>query len=132
MSLNAYIMLINDKFFPLQLAQFARDFSTRGGVASPWDSGTPAAPFDQEFYIIMNVAVGGINFFPDKFTDPATGAVTYPGNGGKPWSNKSPHAANEFWSARDSWLPTWCTEEEPERCAMKIDSVRAWTFEKKK
>jgi hypothetical protein len=36
-----------------------------------------AAPFDQEFYLIMNVAVGGTNgWFPD-------------GAGGKPWLDQS-------------------------------------------
>lgn len=36
------------------------------------------APFDQEFYLVINVAVGGINgFFPDMR--------------GKPWNNVSPN-----------------------------------------
>merc|ERR1712157_392319 len=31
---------------------------------NPWESGTDLAPFDQEFYIIINLAVGG-DYFPD-------------------------------------------------------------------
>ena len=57
------------------------------------------APFDSEFYLIINVAVGGVNgYFPDN-------AV----NGGhdKPWENSSGHAAADFWSKKDDWYPTW-------------------------
>lgn len=46
---------------------------------NPWRSGTKAAPFDQEFYLIINLAVGGIGYFPDNAENP----------GGKPWKNKS-------------------------------------------
>jgi hypothetical protein len=34
------------------------------------------APFDQEFYIIMNLAIGGTAYFSDGFDNR---------NGGKPW-----------------------------------------------
>ncbi|KAJ7244254.1 hypothetical protein C8J57DRAFT_1242961 [Mycena rebaudengoi] len=35
-------------------------------LENPWVNGTKAAPFDQSFYLIMNVAVGGTNgWFPD-------------------------------------------------------------------
>jgi hypothetical protein len=34
---------------------------------NPWANDTIMAPFDQEFYIIMNTAVGGISFFSDSF-----------------------------------------------------------------
>jgi hypothetical protein len=86
-------------------------------TANPWRAGAHNAPFDTEFYLVMNVAVGGINFFPD-------------GVGNKPWSNKSRHAMNEFWNARRSWEPTWCSPQNPTSCAMKVDYVRAWTFDK--
>ncbi|KAG6889282.1 hypothetical protein C0992_005758 [Termitomyces sp. T32_za158] len=37
---------------------------------NPWVNGTTAAPFDQSFYLIMNVAVGGTNgWFPDRAGD---------------------------------------------------------------
>lgn len=34
-------------------------------TANPWINGTKDAPFDQEFYFIFNVAVGGTKFFSD-------------------------------------------------------------------
>lgn len=47
------------------------------GLPNPWANGSIMAPFDQEFYIIMNTAVGGTNaFFPDRFENR---------NGAKPW-----------------------------------------------
>ncbi len=46
------------------------------GYPNPWDRGTTMAPFDQEFFIIMNLAVGGTNFFDDFFVN-----QPYP----KPW-----------------------------------------------
>ena len=47
-------------------------------LQDPWANGTlNVAPFDQPFYLIMNVAVGGTNgWFPD-------------GVGGKPWLDGS-------------------------------------------
>lgn len=54
-------------------------FWNRGGwtgIGNPWDGASNMAPFDQEFYIIMNLAVGGTNYFSDYFDNR---------NGGKPW-----------------------------------------------
>ena len=39
------------------------------GLPNPWSSGTIMAPFDQEFYIIMNLAVGGTKYFADSFVN---------------------------------------------------------------
>lgn len=44
------------------------DFES-SGLPNPWSEGTLMAPFDQEFYIILNLAVGGINFFADSFVN---------------------------------------------------------------
>lgn len=44
------------------------DFSS-SGYQNPWINGTTMAPFDQEFFIIMNLAVGGTNFFSDTFVN---------------------------------------------------------------
>jgi hypothetical protein len=62
----------------------------------PWTTSDQRnTPFDQEFYLILNVAVGGTNgYFPD-------------GVGNKPWADGSPTAPLEFWQAKDAWLPTW-------------------------
>ena len=78
--------------------------------ANPWVGGGKMAPFDQEFFIIMNVAVGGVKFFLDGFKPE------------KPWKNDSPKAKEEFWAAKDKWLKTWKGDE----VAMKIDYVRVW------
>ena len=62
-------------------------------------NGNLDAPFDQEFYLILNVAVGGTTgFFGDWINNPSYG---------KPWSDSSSLAMREFWEARNLWLPTW-------------------------
>jgi hypothetical protein len=62
---------------------------------------------DQRFYLIINLAVGGTNgYFPD-------------GVGGKPWTDTSAHAANDFWGAVDTWYPTWTSP-------MMVDYVRVY------
>ena len=46
-------------------------------LQNPWKYGPNSAPFDQQFYLILNVAVGGTNgWFPD-------------GAGDKPWLDGS-------------------------------------------
>jgi len=47
------------------------------GYVNPWNGGTLMAPFDQEFYIIMNVATGGTAFFVDSWVNE--------GGNRKPW-----------------------------------------------
>jgi beta-glucanase (GH16 family) len=73
-------------------------FATQNGtrLVDPWSqTGRPQTPFDQEFYLIINVAVGGQNGW---FLD---------GADGKPWVDTSPTARSDFWNARDKWYPTW-------------------------
>lgn len=71
--------------------------------------GNKMAPFDQAFYFILNVAVGGTSgFFPD--------------GDGKPWSNGSPNAKSDFWNARDTWQGTWNGEDS----ALQIDYIHVW------
>lgn len=69
-----------------------------------------------QFYVIVNVAVGGINGF---FSDDANYGVT------KPWNNCSPHAARDFWNARSQWEPTW----NGDKTALVIDYIemRHWS-----
>ncbi|KAG0083985.1 hypothetical protein BGZ92_010298 [Podila epicladia] len=79
---------------------------------NPWE-GSDTAPFDQEFYLIMNVAVGGsAGYFPD-------------GVGNKPWSDKSEHAVNEFYAAKDDWYPSWGPENGLDR-ALAVDYIRVY------
>lgn len=51
---------------------------------NPWQSEGLMAPFDQEFYIIVNNAVGGTAYFPDEAVNA----------NGKPWHNASPQVRN--------------------------------------
>eukprot|EP00741_Cyanophora_paradoxa_P013159 tig00000178_g12712.t1 len=54
------------------------------GISNVWAGRPKSAPFDQKFYLIINLAVGGTNGYWDAFD-------------GKPWSNdaKRPAAAPE-------------------------------------
>nr|XP_002740986.2 PREDICTED: beta-1,3-glucan-binding protein-like [Saccoglossus kowalevskii] len=83
---------------------------------NPWRGGTKMAPFDEEFYIIMNVAVGGVTYFDDSFTN-------YPH--AKPWLNDSPHASYDFWMAKDQWYPTWNDEES----ALQVKHIQVWAYD---
>ncbi|KAH7393274.1 concanavalin A-like lectin/glucanase domain-containing protein [Cadophora sp. MPI-SDFR-AT-0126] len=79
-------------------------------LVDPWtQTGRPQTPFDQDFYLIINVAVGGSNgWFQD-------------GKDGKPWVDASPTARTDFWNARNKWLPTW-----EENGQMLVDRVQMW------
>ncbi|TQV91063.1 secreted glucosidase [Cordyceps javanica] len=101
------------------LGGFARQTSENGTLLDdPWtgsNSTTGNAPFDQAFYLILNVAVGGTNgFFPD-------------GVGAKPWVDGAPNARWSFWDARDQWLPTW---GDGDRRGMTVRSVKMWQLGK--
>ncbi|CAI7618790.1 unnamed protein product [Penicillium pancosmium] len=80
--------------------------------SDPWSqTGRKNTPFDQEFYLILNVAVGGTNnYFPDQMD-------------GKPWVDASKSAMKEFYLAQSSWLPSWGT---PEERGMIVKSVKMW------
>ena len=79
-------------------------------LVDPWSqTGRDSTPFDQSFYLILNVAVGGTNgWFED-------------GVGGKPWVDASPTAKYDFWNARDEWWPTWHAAGQ-----MEVESVKIW------
>ncbi|XP_023948455.2 beta-1,3-glucan-binding protein-like [Bicyclus anynana] len=87
---------------------------------NPWRFGTKMAPFDQQFFLIMNVAVGGTNgYFPDNVQNP------HP----KPWRNNSPTAAADFLNAQGNWLPTWnLNVNEGRDAALQVDYVRIWAL----
>ncbi|KAK3580326.1 hypothetical protein CHS0354_003561 [Potamilus streckersoni] len=76
-----------------------------------WKTGEHMAPFDQPFYLILNVAIGGTsNFFPDNWHYDAK----------KPWANSSPHANADFWAHRYEWERTWVGDN----VAMEVDWVQ--------
>jgi beta-glucanase (GH16 family) len=80
-------------------------------LQNPWIHGPNSAPFDQQFYLVLNVAVGGTNgWFPD-------------GAGNKPWLDGSLTAVRDFYSKQDDWLPTWGTTEDR---SMIVESVKMW------
>ncbi|KAL2210724.1 concanavalin A-like lectin/glucanase [Sarocladium strictum] len=87
--------------------------SVNGSVpVDPWSgTGRPNTPFDQDFFLILNVAVGGTNgWFPDAM-------------GGKPWSDSSETPMRDFWKSNSTWLPSWGPKEER---GMVIKSVKMW------
>ncbi|XP_037916848.1 beta-1,3-glucan-binding protein-like [Hermetia illucens] len=89
------------------------------GLANPWKAGEKSAPFDQEFHLIINLAVGGVTFFPDDASNPDR----------KPWLNTSPKAATEFWNARDAWLKSWNYYEEGNADShFQIDYIRVYAL----
>ncbi|KAF4334979.1 glycoside hydrolase family 16 [Fusarium beomiforme] len=74
-------------------------------------TGRKNTPFDQPFYLILNVAVGGTNgWFPDKL-------------GQKPWSDESSAPMRDFWDAKDTWLPSWGDQKDR---GMIVRSVKMW------
>jgi beta-glucanase (GH16 family) len=81
---------------PVLSVPINQTFWQRGGwsenptLDNPWQDGGVNAPFDQRFYLIINLAVGGTNGF-------------WPDGAGKPWENAGAHAANDFWQAANQW-----------------------------
>jgi len=74
--------------------------------------GSYDAPFDQPFYLVINLAVGGTSgWFPDNV-------------GGKPWFDGSLTAMSDFANHQSDWIATWPTN--PDERAFRIDSVKMW------
>lgn len=91
--------------------QFPAAYSNGEAVVDPWSqTGKSSTPFDQEFYLIVNLAVGG-SYFPDAV-------------GGKPWVSTSTTSMRDFWDARDQWMPSWSND--PAQRSLIVDSVKMW------
>lgn len=103
----------NEPFFERgQFPEVIFDGSNPVALQNPWINGTNATPFDQDFYLIMNVAVGGTNgWFPEA-------------QGNKPWLNGSPNAMRDFALAEANWYSTWPNNVEDR--AMIVDYVKMW------
>lgn len=85
-------------------------WSKNSALENPWRGQPNAAPFDQKFYLIFNVAVGGVNgYFPD-------------GEGAKPWADTSTNAARDFYASLPAIHKTW----DGDNSAMQIRSVKVW------
>lgn len=99
---------------------FDQDMFTRGhfpltdsngsSLISPWEqSGVLSSPFDEDFYLILDVAVGGTNgWFEDGKSD-------------KPWADTSKTARKDFWNSQSQWYPTW-----KDNGQMIVRSVKMW------
>ena len=80
------------------------------------------APFDEPFYIIINLSVGGdINGCPSPgYWGPAAIWCTH----------RDPHhnqtARTVFWNNRDLWYPSWQEAKENQRETFAIDWIKAW------
>lgn len=97
---------VNSRLLQAMYTNFDKPMWDRGAFPDSTPNGTRVVdvwsqtdhdntPFDQEFYLILNLAVGGTNgWFED-------------GKSSKPWVNESPNAKKDFWEARDKWYPTW-------------------------
>jgi beta-glucanase (GH16 family) len=94
-------------------------FWERGGwnknaaLSDPWRGQPDVAPFDQKFYLVFNVAVGGVSgYFPDASA------------GNKPWSDKSSNAAADFNNNLEAATKTW--DLVGDNSALQIRSVKVW------
>jgi hypothetical protein len=100
---------------------FDEDNWTKGGFdkkypnmyENPWKNSTNiSAPYDKEFYLVLNVAAGGLNgYFQDETCD-------------KPWKDKEDRPMNSFWDKKEQWLPSWNIGSDD--AAMKISSIKVW------
>ncbi|KZV74223.1 glycoside hydrolase family 16 protein [Peniophora sp. CONT] len=90
----------------------AQNGSSEVVVPNPYDGHSPMAPFDTEFYLIMNVAAGGTSgWFPDGVSD-------------KPWIDGSSTAIRSFAEKQADWSATWPSSEDDR--AMRVKSVKMW------
>src|SRR3569833_142974 len=110
---------INSRLLQVRYSNFDQPLWQRGAfpqassngtrISDVWSqTGRSNTPFDTQFYLILNVAVGGTNgWFEDS-------------KSGKPWLDGSPSAKLDFWNARNSWQPTWVQPQ------MEVSSVKMW------
>ncbi|KAF8236768.1 concanavalin A-like lectin/glucanase [Tricholoma matsutake] len=106
-------MRFNQPFFKRgQFPSVVYNGSSLVALQNPWINGTNATPFDQEFYLILNVAVGSTNgWFPE-------------GQGNKPWLDRAQNPMRDFANAQRVWYPTWPSNVEDR--AMIVDYVKMW------
>lgn len=90
-------------------------------VDNPWKGASKMAPFDQEFYLELNLAVGGASNFLDEWTNKPHS---------KPWKNGDTTAMLDFYNAKAEWLPTWQRDvNDGEEAALQVRAVRVWAYE---
>ncbi|OCK77836.1 glycoside hydrolase family 16 protein [Lepidopterella palustris CBS 459.81] len=91
---------------------FGSSILNHSALFDPWSqTGRANTPFDEPFYLILNVAVGSTNgFFPD-------------GVGNKPWGDKSDNAPKAFWDSQSQWYPSWGAGDTK---GLTVKSVKMW------
>lgn len=113
---------VDNRLMQVLYTRFSTPFWNRGdfpltypngsAITNPWAGAhSDSAPFDQDFYLILNVAVGGTNGW---FVD---------GMANKPWVDSTHTAPTTFWAARNEWLPTW---DNKNGAALQVKSVKIW------
>ncbi|KAF8460789.1 glycoside hydrolase family 16 protein [Russula ochroleuca] len=97
--------------FPTSVANASQEII----LPNPWAGRGNSAPFDQPFYLILDVAVGGTNgWFPD-------------GAGNKPWLNGAINAMQLFAQSQDKWSETWPeSDDRAMRMVATSDYVKMW------
>lgn len=97
-----------------EVGDFSTTYQNGTIIEDPWPLNNKIAPFDQKFYLVLNVAVGGTNgFFPDSVDK-------------KPWANAQDLTApRSFWSSVSSWYPSWQLKLQEDR-AMVVDYVKMY------
>ncbi|EMC92656.1 glycoside hydrolase family 16 protein, partial [Baudoinia panamericana UAMH 10762] len=110
--LQVFFLKFNSASSMWNRGKFGETIVNKSALADPWTSSSaPNTPFDQSFFLILNVAVGGTNGY---FVD---------GVGNKPWGDAALTAPLEFWKAKDVWLPTW---GEGDKRGMTVQSVKMY------
>lgn len=109
---------IDDDSQRVMQVHFNESFWVRGGwdknphLHNPWQGQAIHAPFDQKFYLVLNVAVGGAHgYFPN-------------GIGDKPWTDGTNTEMRDFNNALPRVLQTW--DLQGVESAMAVKSVRVW------
>lgn len=96
-----------------QLGKFSTISLDQGYTfTNPWIAAAQDAPFDQEFYLIINLAVGGLGYF-----NTIDGLLPWNVNDGRDL------AMEQFMNAQASWNATWGS---PEERGLVISSVKMW------
>lgn len=91
---------------PSPIGDWRLDASSIPG-SNAWTNNTKApVPFDQQFYLVIGLGVGGRNSF------------TYD----TPWERTSPLMRREFYRVKDRWYPSWTTE----RKGLEVKSVKVF------
>ncbi|XP_039284784.1 beta-1,3-glucan-binding protein isoform X2 [Nilaparvata lugens] len=74
----------------------------------------PVSPFDQEFYLLLGVHVGGYHDIPN-------GAVS--GDQPKPWRNSDPKRVIVFYNDLKNWYKTWNDDTK-----LRVEYIKVWAL----